>query len=52
VLLIIVPVAIVAAVGPREWFVNWPTMFGIVFLLVALLCGAALEHSLCWQEDR
>jgi len=38
-LLIAVPVAIVAAVGPTEWFLNWPTMFGVALLLVALLRG-------------
>jgi transitional endoplasmic reticulum ATPase len=39
-LLIVVPLAITAAVGPAEWFLNWPTMFGGAFLLVALLRGA------------
>ncbi len=36
-LLIAVPLAIVAAVGPAQWFLNWPTMFGGAFLLAALL---------------
>ena len=38
-LLIVVPLAVVAAVGPAEWFLNWPTMFAVALLLVALLRG-------------
>jgi len=38
-MLVVVPLAVVAAVGPREWFLNWPTMFAGAFLLVALLRG-------------
>jgi steroid 5-alpha reductase family enzyme len=34
--LIIVPIVIVAVAGPEQWSVNWPTMFGIALLLVAL----------------
>ena len=38
-LLILVPVVILVVVGAAEWFVNWPTMFGIALLLVASLRG-------------
>lgn len=38
-LLIVVPLAVVAAVGPAEWFLNWPTMFAVALLLVVLLRG-------------
>lgn len=38
-LLIVVPLLIVAAVGPAEWFLNWPAMFGLALLLTALLRG-------------
>ncbi len=38
-MLVVVPLAVVAAVGPREWFLNWPTMFAGALLLVALLRG-------------
>jgi len=38
-MLVVVPLAVVAAVGPREWFLNWPAMFAGAFLLVVLLRG-------------
>jgi transitional endoplasmic reticulum ATPase len=38
-LLIVVPLFIVAAVGPAEWFLNWPAMFGLALLFTALLRG-------------
>ena len=38
-MLVVVPLAVVAAVGPPEWFLNWPTMFAGALLLVALLRG-------------
>ncbi len=38
-MLVVVPLAVVAAVGPPEWFLNWPTMFAVALLLVALLRG-------------
>jgi SpoVK/Ycf46/Vps4 family AAA+-type ATPase len=38
-MLVVVPLAVVAAVGPREWFLNWPALFAGAFLLVVLLRG-------------
>ena len=38
-MLVVVPLAVVAAVGPPEWFLNWPTMFAAALLLVILLRG-------------
>lgn len=38
-MLVVVPLVVVAAVGPPEWFLNWPTMFAGALLLVALLRG-------------
>ena len=38
-MLVVVPLAVVAAVGPLEWFQNWPTMFAGALLLAALLRG-------------
>lgn len=42
-ILIAVPIALVVAVGPREWFLNWPAMFAGAFLLVALFRGPLSE---------
>ena len=38
-MLVVVPLAVVAAVGPSEWFLNWPAMFAAALLLVILLRG-------------
>src|SRR5579863_2638927 len=46
-MLVVVPLAVVAAVGPPEWFLNWPTMFAGALLLVALLGGPLSDiHSI------
>jgi transitional endoplasmic reticulum ATPase len=46
-MLVVVPLAVVAAVGPPEWFLNWPTMFAGALLLVALLRGPLSDiHSI------
>ncbi len=35
-LLIMVPIAMLVAVGSREWFLNWPAMFAGALLLAIL----------------
>ena len=44
-MLVGVPLAVVAAVGPREWFLNWPTMFAGASLARGLVARAAVGHS-------
>ena len=42
-ILIVAPIAAVGAIGPREWFLNWPAMFAGAFLLAVLLRGPMSE---------
>jgi SpoVK/Ycf46/Vps4 family AAA+-type ATPase len=42
-MLIAPPIAVLVAVGPREWFLNWPAMFAGALLFVALLRGPLSE---------
>ena|GEM_PF-1174979 len=42
-LLIAAPIAVLVAVGPREWFLNWPAMFAGALLLAILLRGPLSE---------
>ena len=51
-MLVVVPLAVVAAVGPREWFLNWPTMFAGALLLVALLRGPLSGIHRVGKKDR
>jgi len=38
-LLIVLPIGVLAALGPREWFLNWPVMFVGAALLTGILMG-------------
>lgn len=42
-ILIAVPIAVVGAIGPREWFLNWPAMFAGALLFAMLLRGPLSE---------
>ena len=42
-ILILLPITVVGAIGPREWFLKWPAMFAGAFLLVMLLRGPLSE---------
>lgn len=37
------PIAVVAAVGPSSWFLNWPVMLGTAIVLMPLLSGPLAE---------
>ena len=42
-LLIAVPIAVIAVLGPPEWLINWPVMLAASLLLVQLLRGPLAE---------
>ena len=42
-LLIALPIAVVAVLGPPEWFINWPVMFAASLLLMQVLRGPLAE---------
>ena len=42
-LLITLPIAVVAVLGPPEWFINWPVMFAASVLLMQVLRGPLAE---------
>ena len=37
------PIAVVAALGPSSWFLNWPVMLGTAIVLMPLLSGPLAE---------
>jgi len=42
-LLVVVPIAVVAALGRAEWFINWPVMFAASIVLAQILRGPLAE---------
>lgn len=42
-LLIALPIVVIAALGPPEWFINWPAMFAASLLLLQVLRGPLAE---------
>jgi transitional endoplasmic reticulum ATPase len=42
-LLFAVPIAVVAALGGQEWFINWPVMFAASIVLAQILRGPLAE---------
>jgi len=42
-LLVVVPIAAVAALGPPKWFINWPVMLAASIVLAQILRGPLAE---------